>query len=88
MALQTELFKQLLKTDIVDILNSSIDEKSADDAVKNDFATKLANAIGDRLDAWIKTGIVTVQPGIPVTTAGTPTAQTGSTVGPGTGTIS
>lgn len=88
MALQTELFKQLLKGDILDILNSPIDEKSDNATVKNQFATKLADAIGSRLDAWIKTGIVTVQPGIPVATAGTPAAQTGATTGPGTGTIS
>ena len=87
MALQTDLLKQLLKTDIIDILDSPIDENSDDSEVKNNFATKLANAIGDRLDAWIKTGIVTVQPGIPVSTAGSAAAQTGATTGPGTGTI-
>lgn len=87
MALQTNLLKQLLKSDIIDILNSPIDENSKDSEVKNNFATKLADAIGDRLDAWIKTGVVTVQPGIPVSTAGSPTAQTGVTTGPGTGTI-
>lgn len=87
MALQTDLLKQLLKADIIDILDSPIDENSDDSEVKNNFATKLANAIGDRLDAWIKTGIVTVQPGIPVSTAGSAAAQTGATTGPGTGTI-
>ena len=40
------------------------------------------------IDTWIKTGTVTVQAGIPVSTAGSPTAQTGATTGPGTGTIS
>ena len=87
MALQTDLLKQLLKADIIDILDSPIDENSDDSEVKNNFATKLANAIGDRLDAWIKTGVVTVQPGIPVSTAGSAAAQTGATTGPGTGTI-
>ena len=88
MALQTELFKQLLKNDILNILNTPIDENSPDATVKEQFASKLAEAVGSRIDAWIKTGTVTVQPGIPVATAGTPAAQTGATTGPGTGTIS
>ena len=87
MALATEVLKSALKSDILDILNTPISEKSSDAEVKNNFATKLANAIGDRLDTWIKTGTVTVSPGIPVSTAGSPTAQTGATTGPGTGTI-
>lgn len=88
MALATEALKLALKADILEILNTPITEKSSDAEVKNNFATKLANAIGDRLDAWIKTGTVTVPAGIPVSTAGSPTAQTGATTGPGTGTIS
>lgn len=87
MALATEALKAALKVDILDILNTPITEKSNDAEVKNNFAIKLSNAIGDRLDAWIKTGTVTVQPGIPVATAGSPVAQTGATTGPGTGTI-
>ena len=87
MALATAALKAALKTDILDILNTPITEQSSDAEVKNNFATKLANAIGDRLDTWIKTGTVTVQPGIPVSTAGSPVAQTGATTGPGTGTI-
>lgn len=88
MALATEALKTALKTDILEILNTPITEKSTDAEVKNNFATKLADAIGDRLEAWIKTGTVTVSPGIPVSTAGSPTAQTGTTTGPGTGVIS
>ncbi len=88
MALATEVLKLALKEDILEILNTPITEKSSDAEVKNNFATKLANAIGDRLDTWIKTGTVTVSPGIPVSTAGSPVAQTGATTGPGTGTIS
>lgn len=87
MALATAALKAALKTDILDILNTPITEQSSDAEVKNNFATKLADAIGDRLDTWIKTGTVTVQPGIPVSTAGSPVAQTGATTGPGTGTI-
>ena len=87
MALATAALKAALKADILNILNTPITEQSSDAEVKNNFATKLANAIGDRLDTWIKTGTVTVQPGIPVSTAGSPVAQTGTTTGPGTGTI-
>ncbi len=87
MALATAALKLALKSDILEILNTPISEKSSDAEVKNNFATKLANAIGDRLDTWIKTGTVTVQSGIPVSTAGSPTAQTGATTGSGTGTI-
>jgi len=42
------------------------------------LATELSTAI----DAYIKTA--TVNPGIPVTTAGTAAAQSGATTGPGT----
>lgn len=51
---------------------------------EEDFAKGLANII----EAAIKsaTVIVTVAPGIPVATAGSPTAQVGATTGPGTGT--
>lgn len=87
MALATAALKAALKADILDILNTPITEQSSDAEVKNNFATKLADAIGDRLDTWIKTGTVTVQPGIPVSTAGSPVSQTGATTGPGTGTI-
>ena len=52
------------------------------------LAQNIANAIADGVDAWIKTATVTVQAGIPVSTSGSPTAQTGATTGQGTGTIS
>lgn len=88
MAIQTEALKQTLKTDILEILNKPISEDSKDGDVKQRFAESLANAIGDRLDAWIKTAVVTVPAGIPVATAGSPTAQSGATTAPATGTIS
>lgn len=84
MALATEALKVALEKDILDILNSPISEKSSDAEVKNNFAKKLAEAIGNRMEAWIKTGIVTVQPGIAVTTPAGP----GATSAPGTGSIS
>jgi hypothetical protein len=50
----------------------------------DDFANSLAGVIANA----IKSATVTVSAGIPVTTAGSPTAQTGATTGPGTGTLS
>ena len=48
------------------------------------FATGLA----DLIDAYVKTGTVTVASGIAVATTGSATAQTGTTTAMGTGTIS
>lgn len=48
------------------------------------FATKMS----DLIDAFVKSGTVTVQQGIAVTTSGSATAQTGLTTSTGTGTIS
>ena len=87
MALATKVLEQTLKAKILETLNKPIDEKMSDSEVKQRLASDLASAIADGVDAWIKTGTVTVQPGIPVSTAGSPTAQTGATTGPGTGTI-
>lgn len=88
MALATKVLEETLKAKILETLNKPIDEKMSDSAVKQRLASDLASAIANGVDSWIKTGIVTVQPGIPVATAGTPAAQTGATTGPGTGTIS
>jgi hypothetical protein len=49
-----------------------------------DFAGELAKIINDH----IKTAQVTVNPGIPVATAGSAAAQTGATSGPGSGSLS
>ena len=48
------------------------------------FASDLSKVIATA----IRSATVTVSPGIPVATAGTPAAQTGATTGPGTGTLS
>lgn len=42
----------------------------------------MAQKFADIIDSYIKTA--QVAPGIPVSTAGSPTAQTGATTGPGT----
>jgi hypothetical protein len=49
---------------------------------------KLANDMADAIDAFVKTGTVTVAKDIPVSTTGTAAAQTGKTITTGTGTIS
>ena len=87
MALATQVLQANLQRKIKAILDASLDEKSDPEQVKMKFAQELSTAIADEMDVWIKTGMVTVQPGIPVATAGSPTAQTGATTGPGTGTI-
>lgn len=87
MALATQVLQANLQRKIKAILDAPFDEKSDPEQVKMKFAQELSTAIADEMDAWIKTGMVTVQPGIPVATAGSPTAQTGTTTGPGTGTI-
>lgn len=88
MALATAVLEQTLKAKILETLNKPIDEKMSDGEVKQRLASDLASAIANGVDAWIKTGMVTVQAGIPVSTTGSPVAQTGVTTGPGTGTIS
>lgn len=47
----------------------------------------LANEIATAINSFVVGSIVTVTvaPGIPVTTAGSPSAQVGATIGPGTG---
>ena len=49
-----------------------------------EYAERLASLI----DAFVRSGEVTVGAGIPVSTAGTATAQTGATTSTGMGTIS
>jgi hypothetical protein len=88
MPIATEELRVHLTQKIKEALDQPISEKSDSNEVKQRFAQNLANAIADGVDTWIKTATVTVQAGIPVSTAGSPTSQTGATTGPGTGTIS
>lgn len=88
MPIATEALRASLTQGIKNALDQPIDETSNSDEVKQRFAQNIANAIADGVDAWIKTATVTVQAGIPVSTSGSPTAQTGVTTGQGTGTIS
>jgi chitinase len=81
MAIATPVLEQTLYTKILDALNAAFDENSNSNIVKQNFAKSMASAIANGMDAWIKTA--QVAPGIPVATAGSPTAQTGATTGPG-----
>lgn len=87
MALATAVLQQNLQRKIKQALDASFDEKSDSDTIKLNFAKAVSQAIASEMETWIRTGIVTVQPGIPVATAGSPVSQTGATTGPGTGTI-
>lgn len=77
------LVKPTLKAQIRDAFNAQRSNTDDPEGALTDLADKLTNAI----DAYIKSATITVQPGIPVTTAGSATAQTGATTGPGTTTI-
>jgi hypothetical protein len=73
-----------LKTSLKSAISAIQCDPDNADAALDAFCGALANSI----DAYIKTATVTVNPGIPVATAGSPAAQTGATTGPGTGTLS
>lgn len=68
------LVPQTLATQLLDIFTRM---RQATEISDQQLANELANAI----DAYIKTA--QVNPGIPVATTGSPTAQTGATTGPG-----
>lgn len=87
MPLATSVLQANLQRKIKSILDASFNENSDAEAIKMKFAKDLSSAIADEIDTWIKTATITVNAGIPVATAGSPTAQTGATTGPGTATI-
>lgn len=68
------LNKTALAQSILKLMTDARKETEIDDS-------KFANGLADAIDAFIKTG--EVQAGIPVSTAGSATAQTGATTGPG-----
>lgn len=87
MPLATTVLQANLQRKIKGILDAYFNENSDAETIKMKFAKDLSSAIADEIDAWIKTATITVNAGIPVATAGSPTAQTGATTGPGTATI-
>lgn len=68
------LNKTALAQSILKLMTDAKKETEIDDS-------KFANGLADAIDAFVKTG--EVQAGIPVSTAGSATAQTGATTGPG-----
>lgn len=68
------LNKTALAQSILKLMIDARKETEIDDS-------KFANGLADAIDAFVKTG--EVQAGIPVSTAGSATAQTGATTGPG-----
>ena len=75
------LNKQALKAGIIRLQQDMLTKTESS---MEEYAERLASLI----DAFVKSGEVTVGAGIPVSTAGTATAQTGATTSVGTGTIS
>lgn len=75
------LVKTVLKQEILSLLTSMREKTEVSD---DELAGRLATAF----DSYIKSATVTVAAGIAVSTTGSPTAQTGATTAPGTGTIS
>lgn len=74
------LNKAALKSGIKQLMDDMLTrEQNSND----EFATRLSNLI----DTFVKSGTVTVNPGITVTTSGTAVAQSGATTSTGTGTI-
>ncbi len=77
MALQ----KEPLKQGISSLMREMMDKT---EPCYDEFAERLSTLI----ETFVKTGTVIVATGIPVSTAGSATAQTGATTTTGTGTIS
>jgi hypothetical protein len=80
MALATTSLKTAIKAAFV----AQSSKKDNPDAAWDDLADKISKAV----ETFVKSGTVTVATGIPVSTAGSATAQTGATTSTGTGTIS
>lgn len=66
------------------ILQLMTDMRKKTEVADAEYAERLSTLIDD----YVKTGMVTVALGIPVSTTGSATAQTGATTATGTGTIS
>ena len=74
------LKKEQLKQGIIDLQQDMLTKT---DASMEEYAERLASLI----DTFVRSGEVTVNAGIPVSTAGTAAAQSGATTSVGKGTI-
>lgn len=68
------LVKATLQAQLLQVFTEMRNEKEISDV-------KLAEKLASAIDTYIRSA--QVAPGIPVATAGSPTAQTGATTGPG-----
>jgi len=75
------------KASLINAIQAALDAESDVDVNPAQARQRMAAAIGNAIDAFVKSGTVTVEAGIPVSTAGSATAQTGATTATGTGTI-
>lgn len=75
------LNKEILKQGIITLQQEMKTKTEPDEAY---YAEQLATLI----DAYIRSATVTIPMGVPVSTAGTAVAQTGTTTAPAIGTIS
>ena len=81
------IIDKMISAEIIAFMTAGQDSGTLTDDTTSkikEFADNLAGVISNA----IKSATVTVNAGIPVTTAGSPTAQTGSTTAPGTGSLS
>ena len=74
------LNKQTLKQGIIDLQQDMLTKTEAD-------TEESAERLSSLIDAFVRSGEVTVDPGISVSTAGTAAAQSGTTTSVGKGTI-
>ncbi len=63
-------------------------EEQLKTAFQNEDWDKAAGAIASSIDSYIKSATVTIPAGIPVSTTGSPAAQTGASTAPAIGSIS
>lgn len=63
-------------------IRDGMKESDGSDDVIASLADKLAKAVSDATDTYIKSATITVPAGIPVSTAGSAVAQTGATTAP------
>ena len=75
------VLKPKIQADIFKLLNQMANETGDPVSARQ----KMANGLSTIIVSAILSADVTVLPGIPVAVAGTAVAQTGATVGPGTG---
>jgi len=72
-----------LQSAIFDAFDKSRQDGSADGADPNTIMTQLSSDIAAAVEAYVSTVTVKILPGISVSVAGSPSAQTGATTGEG-----